>query len=137
MFETTTTYTRPDTSKDFFVFQTDDVELLKIYTNFRKEMSNSPGFIGMSYFMSQDNLKLRVQVLWESESLATNFFNVTRFRGAYLDHINGYNIKNQIIGTVESTNTFDPKYLKDKKLSTRLTVKEAQDRLIDFLSNQQ
>jgi heme-degrading monooxygenase HmoA len=135
MFETTTTYVRLDTSKDFFVFQTDDVELLKIYTDFRKEMSNSSGFIGISYFISQDHLKLRVQVLWESESSAANFFNITKFRAAYLDHINRYNNKNQITGTVESTTTFDPDYLKDKKLSTRLTVKEAQDRLIDFLSN--
>jgi heme-degrading monooxygenase HmoA len=136
MIEVTTTYTRRNTNAEFFAFQTADLLLLASHTNFRNEMTNSPGFIGLSYFMSEDKLSLRVLALWESEKTLHNFSQKTKSRDAFLDSLKVYNTKNHVTSTMSVENVFDPKYLKDKKLSTRLTVKEAQDRLVDFLSNQ-
>ena len=136
MIEVTTTYTRPNTNNEFFAFQTEDSDLLISHTKFRNEMSDFTGFIGLSYFMSDDKLKLRIQVLWESEKALYDFSQNTKHRDTFLNYLRIYNTKNNITASIDVETTFDPKYIKVKKLSSRLTVKEAQDRLVDFLSNQ-
>jgi hypothetical protein len=134
MLEITTTFTRPNLGKDFFVFQTDDIVLLKANTNFRKEMSDAPGFIGMSYFLSEDKLKLRIQLLWETELARADFIKSSNSVKLFNNCVMNYNTSNGVIAESNESLVMDPKYLKDKKLSTRLTVKEAQNRLLDFLN---
>ena len=136
MIEVTTTYTRPNTDAEFFAFQTEDLELLIHNAKFRTEMLAFPGFIGISYFISDDKLKLRIQALWESEKTLHDFSQTTKHRDNFLNSLKIYNTKNNTTGVILVSTVFDPKYIKDKKLSTRLTIKEAQDRLVNFLSNQ-
>jgi hypothetical protein len=100
-------------------------------------MLTFPGFIGISYFISEDKLKLRIQALWESEKVMYDFSQSTKHRDNFLNSLRIYNTKNNVTAVISISTVFDPKFLKDKKLSTRLTVKEAQDRLVNFLSNQQ
>jgi hypothetical protein len=135
MFEVTTTYTRKTTSKEFFAFQIDDVNLLKAHTAFRKEMTDFPGCIGISYVMSLNKLALRVQVLWESEDILNNFAKSSKFRDVFIRLSTKYNTDNNVTIGIDISQTFDPMYLKSKKLSDRMKVKDAQQRLIDFITN--
>lgn len=134
MLEATVTYTRPNTTKEFFPFQTTDLALLKAHTAYRNEMTNAPGFIGFSYFMSEDRLQLRLQVLWESESNPAEFAKTSIHRATFVKLSRIYNKENRVNVQISKAQTFDPKHIKDKKLSSRLTVKGAQDKLTDFLS---
>lgn len=135
MFEVTTTYTRNNTNVEFFVFQIDDLPLLKAQSQFRQEMLEAPGFVGLYYFLSENKLELNVQALWESQSLLVEFSNKSTHKDKFLYYLKQYHEKTNISASIETSVTFDPKYLKDKKISNRLTVPEAQNRLIDFLSN--
>jgi hypothetical protein len=136
MLEASVTYTRPNTAKDFFAFQTTDLALLKAHTAYRNEMSQATGFLGFSYFVSEDRLQLRLQVLWESESNPAEFAKVSKHRAEFVRLSRIYNKANSVDVQISKAQTFDPEYLKVKKLASRLTVKEAQDRLVDFLSQQ-
>jgi hypothetical protein len=130
MYEVTVTFTRPDLSHDFFIFQTKDKDLLAEHAKYRNEQINTPGFISMSYVMSPDKLQLKVITLWESKESIT----VNSYKKKYGALFKKYQTRNSVVYQIETEFLPDTEKLKAKKLSSRLTVAEANKNLIEYIT---
>lgn len=135
MFEITTRFTRRDTNTPFFVFQTDNVALLKAQSKMREEILESPGFIGVSVVVSEDKTQLEIISLWESEeaNMAANIPSHTEF----IDLLIVYNQRTGCSSEMETATIHDTKNIKLKKLSTRITATEAGNYLKNFIARNQ
>lgn len=130
MYEVTVTFTRLDLSEDFFVFQTKDKALLEAHARYRNEQMMTPGFISMSYVISDDALELKVITLWESkESIIAN-----SHKKKYQTLFNKYLKQNSVVSRMDAVFLPDTEKLKAKKISSRITVAEANKNLLDFIS---
>lgn len=134
MFEITTTFTRLNTSVEFFIFQTQYPELLNAQTIFRQEQSEALGFMGLNYFMSKNLLELQVQTLWESSTACNNFLDISKYSNNFYRLLEKYHAVTKIISYIEVENIPDLKYIKDKKMSSILSVAEARVRLANFIN---
>ena len=132
MYEYTATHTRQNTEHDFFIFQTEDKQLLDKQNKFRNDMLQANGFISLNAIVSENKLQLKISTLWESEATARAFTSV--HQAEFLKLLKAYQYKT---GTYTATTTAtlpDTLNLKAKKLSSRLTVAEASKELKDFIT---
>jgi len=133
MFEITARYTRNNTKTPFFVFQTEDVELLKIQSKMRNEILESPGFIGTTFVMSDDKTQLEIISLWESEE--DNLQARIPSQKMFVSLMKAYNLKTGCSYEMETSTIHDTKNLKLKKLSTRISGTEAGQYLKTFITS--
>jgi heme-degrading monooxygenase HmoA len=132
MFEITARFTRNNTKVPFFIFQTEDTRLLEVQSKMRNELLESPGFIGISYVISEDKTQLEIITLWESEE-ANNNAKFT-WADSFFKLSMAYNQRTGCVGEMETATIHDTKNLKLKKLSTRMTATEAGQYLKNFIT---
>jgi hypothetical protein len=132
MFEYTYTYTRPSLDYDFFVYQTADKKLMESQNAFRNKMCMAEGFISTSIVISEDKLSLKLIILWESFTTATQFLS-THQAGFFLQ-LNDYNKATGVTCITETCTLPDTPGLKNKKLSARLNSDLAGQRLQNFIT---
>lgn len=133
MFEITTRFKRIDTKTPFFVFQTEDAELLKMQSKMRNEILESPGYIGFSLVISEDKTQLEIISLWESQEAQLEA-KITYYKW-FIPLVQAYNLRTGCSSEMEVSTLHDTKNIKLKKLSTRITATEAGEYLKNFIAH--
>jgi hypothetical protein len=136
MYEVTVTFTRQDDKEDFFVFNVMDKDLLFSHNRFRNEALMAPGFISLSYVISDDKMKLKVITLWESIVDGQNFMRNNKFGKEFYKWQGKYLARTGTLKEVSTEMLPDTEAMKAKKLSTRITIDDANQALLDFLNDQ-
>jgi heme-degrading monooxygenase HmoA len=136
MYEVTVTFKRQNTDEDFFAFSTYDKEMLYAHTRFRNEVMNAPGFMALSFVLSDDKLEMAVITLWESLIHSQEFFVTGKHAKAFDFQLKRYLGRTGTIKTVTTASLPDTAQLKAKKISSRLSVEVANQTLKELLTKQ-
>ena len=136
MYEVTVTFTRQDEKEDFFIFNVMDKDLLFSHNKFRNEALMAPGFISMSYVISDDKLKLKVITLWESRVDGENFMRMNKHGRPFYKALQNYLARTGTLKEVSTELLPDTDAIKAKKVSSRITIDDANQALLDFLNDQ-
>ena len=136
MYEVTVTFTRQNTDEDFYAFSTYDKDMLYAHTRFRNELFNAPGFMGLTFVLSDDKLEMAVITLWETLIHSQEFFKTNKYGKPFDIELNKYLGRTGTQKSVTTLSLPDTAQLKAKKLSSRLTVDEANQKLKEMLTKE-
>jgi hypothetical protein len=133
MYRFTIVTKRKDTSHEFYLFQTEDQNLMVEQLLFRQHTTNAPGFIAQNISISPDKLTLISTTDWLNQTVAEKFRppNRGRYDRLLLDYLR----RNDHRNVISRESVPDPRPVKARKIAQEVTEEEAARLAADIIKN--